>query len=350
MRDAYGIVLAKDVMVRDARRDRARDRRLPARTRGRLRPRDAFRRSSAARPTTARTSATPRSPTSSSRTGTRCASRTCATGTESDGTGEYFHTVDASRRARTATTRSSGSRRSRGRTGASAPSARRTRGSRRSATALESPPHLAAIWPDVVPTNSFQHQSREGGAMQLHMFWALFIHAQDAQDIADDRDKQARGLGRPDASARALLEVPLREGRARAAPRADARAGAPRLHDARHLRRATGRRSRTTSRATTTARGHARHVHDRLVRRLSALGHRVLRGDGGEEHDAAAADRRPVEPRRHARRRDWTLDVDFGPDSVWGVEPLLRRAAALLRRATSARTASRSTTRRCGSS
>jgi uncharacterized protein len=57
--------------------------------------------------------------------------------------------------------------------------------------ALERPPHLAAIWPDVVPTNSFQHQSREGGAMQLHMFWALFIHAQDAQDIRDDWEKQA---------------------------------------------------------------------------------------------------------------------------------------------------------------
>lgn len=57
--------------------------------------------------------------------------------------------------------------------------------------ALERPPHLSAIWPDAVPTNSFQHQSREGGAMQLHMFWALFIHAQDAQDIKDDWDKQA---------------------------------------------------------------------------------------------------------------------------------------------------------------
>ena len=57
-------------------------------------------------------------------------------------------------------------------------------------TALERPPHLTAIWPDVVPTNSFQNQCREGGAMQGHMFWALFIHAQDAQDIADDPDKQ----------------------------------------------------------------------------------------------------------------------------------------------------------------
>jgi uncharacterized protein len=57
--------------------------------------------------------------------------------------------------------------------------------------ALERPPHLTAIWPDVTPTNSFHNQSREGGAMQQHMFWALFIHAQDAQDIADDPAKQA---------------------------------------------------------------------------------------------------------------------------------------------------------------
>ena len=56
--------------------------------------------------------------------------------------------------------------------------------------ALERPPHLTAIWPDVVPTNSFQNQVREGGAMQGHMFWALFIHAQDAQEIAGDPGKQ----------------------------------------------------------------------------------------------------------------------------------------------------------------
>lgn len=57
--------------------------------------------------------------------------------------------------------------------------------------ALERPPHLTAIWPDVVPTNSFHNQAREGGAMQLHMFWALFIHAQDAQDISDAPELQA---------------------------------------------------------------------------------------------------------------------------------------------------------------
>jgi predicted acyl esterase len=57
-------------------------------------------------------------------------------------------------------------------------------------TALERPPHLTAIWPDVVTTSNYANCAREGGAMQGHMFWALFIHAQDAQDIADDPGKQ----------------------------------------------------------------------------------------------------------------------------------------------------------------
>ena len=78
--------------------------------------------------------------------------------------------------------------------------------------ALERPPHLTAIWPDVVPTNSFQHQSREGGAMQLHMFWALFIHAQDAQDIADDPEKQADVWGDLTRLRELFWETPYREG------------------------------------------------------------------------------------------------------------------------------------------
>ena len=57
-------------------------------------------------------------------------------------------------------------------------------------TALERPPHLTAIWPDVAPTNTYHHQTREGGAMQLHMFWALYIHAADAQDVLGDPAKQ----------------------------------------------------------------------------------------------------------------------------------------------------------------
>jgi uncharacterized protein len=57
-------------------------------------------------------------------------------------------------------------------------------------TALEAPPHLTAIWPDVAPTNVYHHQTREGGAMQLHMFWALYIHAADAQDVLGRPEKQ----------------------------------------------------------------------------------------------------------------------------------------------------------------
>ena len=49
--------------------------------------------------------------------------------------------------------------------------------------ALYRPPHLVAIWPDVTPINGYQHQQRRGGAMQLQMFGALFVHALDAQEI-----------------------------------------------------------------------------------------------------------------------------------------------------------------------
>ena len=42
-----------------------------------------------------------------------------------------------------------------------------------------------------------QLQPREGGAMQGHMFWALFIHAQDAQEVRDDPALSRAGLGRP---------------------------------------------------------------------------------------------------------------------------------------------------------
>jgi putative CocE/NonD family hydrolase len=52
--------------------------------------------------------------------------------------------------------------------------------------ALHRPPHLSAIWPDVGPTNVFAHEAREGGAMCLHMYGALYLHAHDAQELRDD--------------------------------------------------------------------------------------------------------------------------------------------------------------------
>jgi putative CocE/NonD family hydrolase len=78
--------------------------------------------------------------------------------------------------------------------------------------ALHRPPHLTAIWPDVTPTNNYHHQAREGGAMQLHMFWALFVHAQDAQELRADPAAQQQvwaGLRRM----RALVEaMPFKPG------------------------------------------------------------------------------------------------------------------------------------------
>ena len=79
--------------------------------------------------------------------------------------------------------------------------------------AFEQPPHLAAMWPDVMPTNSYHNQMREGGAMQLHMFWALFLHAQDAQEIADDPEaEQVVWDGLRDMR-RLLEEMPFNPGR-----------------------------------------------------------------------------------------------------------------------------------------
>lgn len=51
--------------------------------------------------------------------------------------------------------------------------------------ALHKPPHLTAMWPDSGPTNIYDHEAREGGAMALHMFAALFMHAQDAQETRE---------------------------------------------------------------------------------------------------------------------------------------------------------------------
>lgn len=52
--------------------------------------------------------------------------------------------------------------------------------------ALYRPPHLKAICPDVSPISSYHHMSREGGAMQMQMFGAQFLHAHDAQELRDN--------------------------------------------------------------------------------------------------------------------------------------------------------------------
>ena len=52
--------------------------------------------------------------------------------------------------------------------------------------ALYRPPHLTCIWPDIGPINGYHHHMRMGGAMQYHMFGALFWHAHEAQEIRGD--------------------------------------------------------------------------------------------------------------------------------------------------------------------
>jgi putative CocE/NonD family hydrolase len=100
----------------------------------------------------------------------------------SQGTGEYFHVVvpHAGRDGYDTIEWIASRPWSNGRTGMVGSS---YAGITQIRTALEAPPHLTAIWPDVAPTNTFKHQTREGGAMQLHMFWALYIHAADAQEV-----------------------------------------------------------------------------------------------------------------------------------------------------------------------
>jgi uncharacterized protein len=51
---------------------------------------------------------------------------------------------------------------------------------------LYRPPHLSALWVDVAPTNAFRWEVRQGGAMALHMYGALYLHGFDSQEIAND--------------------------------------------------------------------------------------------------------------------------------------------------------------------
>jgi len=237
----------------------------------------------------------------------------------SEGTGEYFHTVTPHEGEDGYDTVEwiAAQRWSSGRVG--------TVGSSYAAItqvrmALERPPHLTAMWPDVVPTNSFQHQSREGGAMQLHMFWALFIHAQDAQDIADDPDKQSE-VWRDLARLRELFwSAPWKKGEL------------------------SLRHTPTLEQALVDY--YTRGTYDEFWQRKENDftrywdEHADVPGtfttgwyDGfphsDTEYFAAMAERNEspqrlvVGPWSHVGMRgdaSWTLDVDFGPDSVWGVK------------------------------
>lgn len=59
------------------------------------------------------------------------------------------------------------------------------------AAAIHRPPHLTTVWVDVAPTSAFDWEARQGGAMALQMFCALFLHAYQSKDVRRDAGARA---------------------------------------------------------------------------------------------------------------------------------------------------------------
>jgi putative CocE/NonD family hydrolase len=103
----------------------------------------------------------------------------------SEGTGQYFHTanVNEGRDGYDTVEWIAGQDWSNGRVGMVGSS---HGGIVQNVASLQRPPHLTALWVDVAPTSAFDWEARQGGAMALHMFGALFLHGHDAQELRDD--------------------------------------------------------------------------------------------------------------------------------------------------------------------
>ena len=158
--------------------------------------------------------------------------------------------------------------------------------------------------------------------MQQHMFWALFIHAQDAQDVRDDRSKAGGRLGGPEEPARSS------SGRRRGQRGQTALRHVPPLEETLidyYTRGAYdeywNRIEHDYTQLLGPARRHPGHVLDRLVRPVPGRRHRVLRRDGREEQRAPAARRsaRGATSACAATQRSATTSTS-GLQSVWGVQ------------------------------
>jgi putative CocE/NonD family hydrolase len=187
-------------------------------------------------------------------------------------------------------------------------------------TALEHPPHLTAIWPDVVPTNAYHHQTREGGAMQLHMFWALYIHAADAQEVQADWEKQQEVWEDLRNLRRLMWEWPHHRGELalRHVPALDQT-----LED--YVTRGAYDEfwSRKENDYTRFYADHSDIPATMSTGWYDAFPHADTEYFAAMSHKNSAPQRLVVGPWSHVGMRgdaSWTLDVDFGPESVWGVQ------------------------------
>ena len=198
-------------------------------------------------------------------------------------------------------------------------------------TALEAPPHLTAIWPDVVPTNVYHHQTREGGAMQMHMFWALYIHAADAQEVQGHPDKQEDVWDDLRNLRRLFWEWPWHKGEL-------ALRHVPALDETLEHYVSRGAYDEWWAKKEN---DFTRFWHDHGdIPATMTTGWYDGFPHSDTEYFAAMAEKNTapqrliVGPWSHVGMRGdvtWTLDVDFGPDSRWGVAAVLRGAVALLR-------------------
>jgi putative CocE/NonD family hydrolase len=129
----------------------------------------------------------------------------------SEGTGQYFHTANPKEGEDGYDTIEWLARQpwSNGRIGMTGSS---HGGIVQTAASLTRPPHLTAIWVDVAPTNIFAHEAREGGAMALHMFGALFLHAHDAQEIRDNPAARAEIMAAMDNMRELVYSLPFKPG------------------------------------------------------------------------------------------------------------------------------------------
>ena len=129
----------------------------------------------------------------------------------SEGTGQYFHTVNPNEgRDGYDTVEWIAARPwSNGKVGTVGSS---HGGKVQTAMALERPPHLTAMWADVNTVNFFDGTGRVGGAMALHMFGAMHLHAHDAQEIRDDPPAQRTIMEAMEQMREWVFKTPFRPG------------------------------------------------------------------------------------------------------------------------------------------